>query len=1108
MRNDDYFSYVVRNMPAVYNVIGMMKKPVIETNINVLRAHALCGDDIQTILNLIEQNRVSGVPFKTDDLMKVFYDLCVGGFWNSAAKLLNVTPQVCLSMSTLIPRLVNRNQDDIAFKIVQLISQNSPIITQQQITEPGEIFLKQLVCADRSAEHIVARCQMLLDNQIKSNAFQSAMRLVTEYGTLKQILDIMRCLKSKSIIPTINDFQFIEKQKSQQQVLDTVSAMCFEFNIEPTLDFMRNCVNTNLQLRHPEEMVRSLMAAGVPLAMAVSSVTSHMLAKYELKAAADLICYFNKTMEPDRFMELLIPAVQKTKDLQSYTKFLGCLWRNHSVTRIWKEPKMSNNNNNNPAPDSLSPAVDVFGSIAYQTLDAFPPSERDEVLLKLITGFLQEKIMIHETHAEQIRSLLELKPNHSLWPLLNRITSTSFRNDMGTQKKRLGNDSNSEIKLLEKYYLKRDFNRFQQLLSKLETLNIEPQKLYGNLIEWSAKSGDVDLAMNLIEKAKQLDPSFTVRTKPVMNIVGTFIERTEIAAAVTFLGSEKRRLDTATQMVPKRLQTGFSKLTADGDAKSIETIIQSVLDKNLLKPNGTLLSPLILVHLKKNDLPEAMKAFEDVCAKYAIAPSSQKLSRKLVQNEDWTNLERVFNFTAKIKGRTYSLVELAFTLIACDHSERAQKIFNLNELNEMQSFVNNYSEKFVNNATAEECECFLKAAKDLHFINKLVVFEKLLNHYIALDIPIKAMLLYDRAVDEHLNLDHKFLNKLGNYLKSKMIDVPFNMPEKQSRKVKQVQLLVKLKKLLLTDDIQSIMKFYRYLQSTMAISIDLYNSLIRKFMRFNAMNEAEEILVDMLNFRLIPSKIIFQKFLGRNAYVGNIEAFNNVDKLITYSLKERIGYHSRLISAYIMSGNCEILLHRWSELLENAQNDSLLQQFQTRLDVRAICGMLYVNSNIMQNCNYNFLLLLLYSNILLSFFFILVWTFAVKCASRNVLSPMNAIWCHYVIQGNVAASERIWTEYLSELETICVQPILTVARKRADDKLVSQLITLLKNQQNRQPVICDAYRFLIDIYCDKGNFDQAKNAFHNLLLDVRKDDINPHCLKRINDQLNKLQSSV
>lgn len=956
-------------MQAANNVIPMMKKyrmkPSVETYTNILRAYAQCGD-IQSIFKSLEDYRTQGVHLRDSDLMRVLYDLCLGGYLEGAEKLfisMPLTPELYSGACSMIPHLINKNQDAAALKIVEIVSQ-IPLTGNCETKRLDKVFLKQLIYATRPAEYIAAMCQTLHDNQINSHAYRDAVEMASEIASPNLTLGILRCLKSRSVAIALNDFQFIEKQKSKCRVLEILDAICYEFNLEPSLDFMRDRVITNLNLRKPEKMVRLLMTAGVPLATAISSIASHMLSKHELKEAADLVCHFNKLMEAQHFVGPLIAAVRETRDFQNYAKFLGCLWKNHAVASLWNQPTMSNNNDNNVQPNSLSPPTNILGDIALETLTAFPESERKEVLSNLLTGFLNENIQIPGSYAEQIRLVLELEPEHPICLRLNQVAleptkltanSASMETLVDNLEANGGLDPSLQIQLLQSYYLEKDFNKFNQFLAKLEASNFDSKTLHDSLIELYSRAGDIRMAMSAIEKARQKDPNFVIKIQSAMKIVELLIKRNEIDAAIKFLSAE-RRIEPV-QFCSTSLLDALNGLADAGDSRNIENIITSLIENHYAKPNSVLLAPLIAVHLKNNDLPEALRIFEAVCAKYNITASVRELSCKLIQNDDWIELEKVFNLNCEISGRYNGLVNLAFSFIACGQTDRAQNIFNLKELSEKQCQINTVCTHFIKKATAEECECLLKAIENIHFINKIGLFEKLLAHYIKSESPVKAMLLYDRAIDEHVNLDDKFLIELGTFLQKNFIDVPFNIPQKRKGqgKLKPIKPTTKLLELLQTNNRQSIFECYRRLSPSSghrALNTDLYYRLFTKFIALNAMNEAQEVLFDMLDLRLVPSLRSFRKFLGRKAWIGDIETLDNVGKLITYSLKDKIGYHTRVIAAHINRGHCEELVNKWTKQLEGANNALLVEQLNAELAPKGIYGMLFVDSSILPNCKY------------------------------------------------------------------------------------------------------------------------------------------------------------
>lgn len=86
---------------------------------------------------------------------------------------------------------------------------------------------------------------------------------------------------------------------------------------------------------------------------------------------------------------------------------------------------------------------------------------------------------------------------------------------------------------------------------------------------------------------------------------------------------------------------------------------------------------------------------------------------------------------------------------------------------------------------------------------------------------------------------------------------------------------------------------------------------------------------------------------------------------------------------------------------------------------------------------------------------------------------MQAIWCHYFIQGNKEIAQNIWTAHIQYAEDIFYRTITWKAICDNNEAIILQLIDCLKSAKAGKANLAGAYNSLLEIYVRKERLDDA-----------------------------------
>lgn len=85
----------------------------------------------------------------------------------------------------------------------------------------------------------------------------------------------------------------------------------------------------------------------------------------------------------------------------------------------------------------------------------------------------------------------------------------------------------------------------------------------------------------------------------------------------------------------------------------------------------------ITLKYSSNDIPAALKEFENCCLKYRATPWKHELSRKCIQSEDANALQRLTDLSTQIHGEVNSLYDLMLSFLECGRIKQAKKILEV-----------------------------------------------------------------------------------------------------------------------------------------------------------------------------------------------------------------------------------------------------------------------------------------------------------------------------------------------------------------------------------------------------------------------------------------------
>lgn len=113
-----------------------------------------------------------------------------------------------------------------------------------------------------------------------------------------------------------------------------------------------------------------------------------------------------------------------------------------------------------------------------------------------------------------------------------------------------------------------------------------------------------------------------------------------------------------------------------------------------------------------------------------------------------------------------------------------------------------------------------------------------------------------------------------------------------------------------------------------------------------------------------------------------------------------------------------------------------------------------------------------------------VQTFAQKCADKNMLGPMTAIWSCAVIKGDTETGKRVWEKYIRNNAYINYRPITQKAFQDNNTTILYDLIEYLETSSVGKNVVNGVKAVIHSIHLNNGQLNEALKVAESLNFDT------------------------
>lgn len=203
----------------------------------------------------------------------------------------------------------------------------------------------------------------------------------------------------------------------------------------------------------------------------------------------------------------------------------------------------------------------------------------------------------------------------------------------------------------------------------------------------------------------------------------------------------------------------------------------------------------------------------------------------------------------------------------------------------------------------DQLEKLIEVTKDLSHIDRISMFESLLDHYINTENTEKCLGLWTTLQEESVPPSDGFLIALSKYLESKNLSVPFIVPTQKSKK--QI-----VKKEIDTNP-----------KSETRSSNEKHFETFKGYLEDGKFEQAKDLVVNLINKSNVPNQ--FLKFaVNKFSIHGKFEILNYLNTLLSDDQKKLVSFDNKLCYAVSVGGQVDAYLDVLEQRLSTVTEDN------------------------------------------------------------------------------------------------------------------------------------------------------------------------------------------
>ncbi|KFP75639.1 hypothetical protein N310_01028, partial [Acanthisitta chloris] len=705
------------DMKSAENILSVMRmagvEPGPDTYLSLLNVYAEKGDADSIKKTLEEIEKTEGYLMDRT-LMQVIFSLAKAGYPQYIEDIKNrikFERELIPDAMNLCLTLITHGFEDISFSILKSFSNVS-----RDNVDQGSFFLQHCVNRDMPLSKLKQFCTELKETKMHSAPLTFILRCALEANKSALAIEVMKMMKEEGLPlrphycwPLLVAHQKENNLKGVFEVLKVMHKLGVELDAETYTDYVfKNFADT--ATAHAQLKENDCLFEGVGLAVAeIRSEAS----QGRLDNVLSILSSANTPPIDCRlFRNSLVLGFKSSNDVQLWSKITELLYKDE---RYCLTP---------PGP------TEAVGYFLYHLIDSMSDSEvqaKEERLRQYFHQLKKMNIVIPTTHYSGICRLLE---SSQVPELIKHARLLSHRKSLSTDT--IQESAKSDVSALEKKLEMRKAENqpitdvLKQLIHALceeenmqKALEVkakyEPDMVVGGyaaLINLCCRHDNVEEAMNLKEKVFPKNSPVALDAGKYITLAEALQKHGRVEDAINILTEMKEKDVPISGKTVASLVRILNAAAMRGEVETVSRLHETIVNLGLAE-TPALHSPLITVHLEKDDMPAALEALTTCYKKYGKILQLHNIYCRLVEKGDADLLQKVSDFISREYGDMMALYDLFFAFLQTGKYKEARKVIETPGLRAHSGRLQWFAKRCITNNEMETLEQLVQLTQNL-----------------------------------------------------------------------------------------------------------------------------------------------------------------------------------------------------------------------------------------------------------------------------------------------------------------------------------------------------------------------------------------------------------
>ncbi|XP_068014960.1 leucine-rich PPR motif-containing protein, mitochondrial isoform X2 [Melanerpes formicivorus] len=769
------------DIKSAENILSVMRmagvEPGPDTYLSLLSVYAEKGD-IDSIKKTLEEVEKTQGYHMDRILMQVIFSLVKAGYpqyIEDIKERIRFERELIPDAMNLCLTLITHGFEDIGFNILKSFNHLS-----RENVDQGSFFLQHCVNRDTPMNKLKQFCFELKEAKMHSAPLPFILRCALEANKSALAIDVMKMMKKEGLPlrahyawPLLVQFQKEKNLRGIFEVLKVMHELGVELDAETYTDYVfKNFADTETALAQLKKNGCLFETIGLSVAK-----IRHEAAHGRLNNVLSLLSSASTPPIDFRlFRNSLILGFKSSNDVHLWSKITEVLYKDE---RYCLTP---------PGP------TEAVGYFLYHLIDSMSDSEvqaKEERLRQYFHQLKKMNIVIPTAFYNGICRLLDSSPvpelikearllSHKKFPSTDSIPET-VKSDVSALEKKLEKRKAENQPVTD--VLKQLIHALCEEENMQKALEVkakyEPDMVVGGyaaLINLCCRHDNVEEAMNLKEKVFPKDSPVALDTGKYMALVEVLGRHGRVKDAINIL-TEMKEKDVP---ISDRTVASFFRIlnaaALRGEVETVNRLHETIVNLGLAD-TAVLHSPLITVHLEKDDMSAALEALIDCYKKYGKVLQLHNVYCRLIEKGDADRLQKVSDFISREYGDMMALYDLFFAFLQTGKYKEARKVIETLGLRAHSGRLQWFAKKCISNNEMDALEHLVELTKNLFECDRDEMYYYMLQLCEKNSDWQKAEAIWTKIQEENVVPRERTLILLSDILEQNGQLVPFEMPK-------------------------------------------------------------------------------------------------------------------------------------------------------------------------------------------------------------------------------------------------------------------------------------------------------------------------------------------